>query len=283
MRIAFPIVIGLLVGGSVATIAKPDAVSPRTASAVLAVWDNPLGTSAEALILTETGPEGLVSRYLLRAPNGGRAVLTHRFDPRQGRFTSILQDDATGWSVSMERVWEVKFKDLDEVTDQAKLIAMITREDHGQTLALWSSATPRFEVRSTFSNESFLAEAVAELKGRGQLAQLAGAIPADARAAVTFLAELLDGGPGLHEPSQFRDLVFVLSSVLTEDAGRAPIKASAEKEWTYRMAEAKKGTRDLSAAQAAFAERFRHVTPGDPLAGERLTTEAARSPAPAPG
>src|SRR5689334_11370907 len=81
------------------------------------------GVIGSALVVSQWPRQTALRRILLRTPGGGRLVLTRVQRPAEGISTLRLEDDPSGWTMTLSERSELKFDDVEEMLDPGRLSA----------------------------------------------------------------------------------------------------------------------------------------------------------------
>ncbi len=202
-------------------------------------------------------------RLLAETPDGRRLVLTREASPTTGTLVFVLVDDATGWQARLTDVSGLLLRNTVEMGDAPLIAGKWLEKEYPRRLTFEAPGLAPSVLATDTRDETALQQVVFQVSA-GSRAAFAKAAPEGLRPAVGFLSSLLSSN--VAEVELFRPLLTMLADVYGADQvqGRLPFTGI---RWSTIAAGSQRGTALVKTDEIAFAQGFRSLRPGDPLAG----------------
>ncbi|HYH47111.1 MAG TPA: hypothetical protein VEG34_15630 [Thermoanaerobaculia bacterium] len=202
-------------------------------------------------------------RLLAETPDGRRLVLTREASPTTGSLDFVLVDDATGWKARLTEVSGLLLRNTVEMGDAPLIAGKWLAKEYPRRLTFKAPGLAPSVVATDTRDETALQQVVFKVSAESR-AGFAKAAPEGLRHAIGFLSSLLSSN--IAEVELFRPLLTVLAEVYGADQvqGRLPFTGT---RWSTVAAGSQRGTALVKPDEIAFAQGFRSLQHGDPLAG----------------
>jgi hypothetical protein len=219
-----------------------------------------------AVVATETTAGAAIGVMMLETPSGTRAILAHRYEPREGLSAITLRDNASRWRVELESRSGLRLKSAFDVAKfeiprkmaEAEYPVKLTMRVNGESLAELDSTT------RDHATVERLVSAVKESKLSGALHREASRGMLDA---ILFLEAVADQA-GDATISWSTDLIATLTQLFRERPDAHDMVYDLY-DWRQTMESAHRGSTPESSEQARFVTRFSSVSQADLLAEVR--------------
>jgi hypothetical protein len=221
------------------------------------------GVLGSALVVSQWPRQTALRRILLQTPEGGRLILTKVQHPTQGMSLLSLEDDPSGWTMTLTERSELTFDDIEETLDPGRLSARWKKASYRSDWTLVAPGMAPLILRSTTGDVSLGSQLAEAIHAQGQGEAVRGAMPPSLLEEIEFLGALLDNRQCVGSFLEFEPLDSVLRSLGAVPGGLA--RGYGSLQWEPVTAMRQRGVVLETGLAHEFARGFRSLDSVRPL------------------